>query len=174
MNFLLSGRDKSFKPSIKISGTNTPLTQTTDTVSCSFRECNQFLTNTILLEHFAKIFLHLKKAVVRCAFLLNILFSNKHCITKLTIFYAKTPYTSEASKKLQWEKARISHLLQNMYNVYMYNVWNVRHIPCHHVYFYPTYNNSYKCWSFFNLLFVTFLLVFIKSFWKYLQTYPSL
>ncbi|XP_057281110.1 cilia- and flagella-associated protein 54 isoform X1 [Pezoporus wallicus] len=61
------GRDKSFKPSIKISGTNTPQTQTTDTetsVSCSPRECNQFLTNTILLEHFAKIFLHLKKAVV--------------------------------------------------------------------------------------------------------------
>uniref|UniRef100_A0A8C6J0C5 Uncharacterized protein n=1 Tax=Melopsittacus undulatus TaxID=13146 RepID=A0A8C6J0C5_MELUD len=62
-----TGKDKSFKPSIKISGTNTPQTQTTDTetsVSCSPRECNQFLPNTILLEHFAKIFLHLKKAVV--------------------------------------------------------------------------------------------------------------
>lgn len=110
---MLSGRDKSFKPRIKISGTNTPQTETTDTetsVSCSPRECNQFLTNTILLEHFAKIFLHLKKAVVRCAFLLNILLSNKHYITILPIFYAKTPHTSEASKKLQWENARVSHL----------------------------------------------------------------
>ncbi|XP_030335899.1 cilia- and flagella-associated protein 54 isoform X2 [Strigops habroptila] len=61
-------RDKYVKPSIKISGTNTPRTQTTNdtetSVSYSPRECNQFLTNTILLEHFTKIFLHLKKAVV--------------------------------------------------------------------------------------------------------------
>ncbi|XP_010014599.1 PREDICTED: uncharacterized protein CFAP54, partial [Nestor notabilis] len=61
-------RDKSFKPSIKRSGTNTPQTQTTNdtetSISYSPRECNQFLTNTILLEHFTKIFLHLKKAVI--------------------------------------------------------------------------------------------------------------
>ncbi|GAB0176593.1 cilia- and flagella-associated protein 54 [Grus japonensis] len=60
--------DKSSEHSIKLSGTDTPQTQTTnDTeifVSHSPKECNRFLSNTILLEHFTKIFLHLRRAVV--------------------------------------------------------------------------------------------------------------
>ncbi|KFW10432.1 Putative uncharacterized protein C12orf63, partial [Eurypyga helias] len=51
-----------------LSGTDTPQTQTTnDTeipISHSPEEYNQLLSNTILLEHFTKIFLHLRRAVV--------------------------------------------------------------------------------------------------------------
>ncbi|KFO12752.1 Putative uncharacterized protein C12orf63, partial [Balearica regulorum gibbericeps] len=51
-----------------LSGTDTPQTQTTNdteiSVSHSPKECNRFLSNTILLEHFTKIFLHLRRAVV--------------------------------------------------------------------------------------------------------------
>ncbi|XP_054672267.1 cilia- and flagella-associated protein 54 isoform X4 [Grus americana] len=60
--------DKSSEHSIKLSGTDTPQTQTTNdteiSVSHSPKECNRFLSNTILLEHFTKIFLHLRRAVV--------------------------------------------------------------------------------------------------------------
>lgn len=94
MNFLSSGTDKSSEHSIKLSRTDdTPRTQMTNdteiSVSHSPKEYNQFLSNTILLEHFTKIFLHLRRAVVRYAFLLNILFITKHCITILTTFYIK-------------------------------------------------------------------------------------
>ncbi|KFW88001.1 Putative uncharacterized protein C12orf63, partial [Phalacrocorax carbo] len=51
-----------------LSGTDTPRTQTTNdteiSISHSPEEYNQFLSNTILLEHFTKIFLHLRRAVV--------------------------------------------------------------------------------------------------------------
>ncbi|KFW65229.1 Putative uncharacterized protein C12orf63, partial [Pygoscelis adeliae] len=47
---------------------DTPRTQTTNdteiSISHSPKEYNQFLSNTILLEHFTKIFLHLRRAVV--------------------------------------------------------------------------------------------------------------
>ncbi|KAM6417221.1 cilia- and flagella-associated protein 54 [Pluvialis apricaria] len=60
--------DKSSEHSIKLSGTDTPRTQMTNNteipVSHSPKEYNQFLPNTILLEHFTKIFLHLRRAVV--------------------------------------------------------------------------------------------------------------
>ncbi|KAM9292811.1 LOW QUALITY PROTEIN: cilia- and flagella-associated protein 54 [Morus bassanus] len=58
--------DKSSEHSNKLSGTGTPQT-TNDTkisISHSPKEYNQFLSNTILLEHFTKIFLHLRRAVV--------------------------------------------------------------------------------------------------------------
>ncbi|KFV49776.1 Putative uncharacterized protein C12orf63, partial [Tyto alba] len=51
-----------------LSGTDTPQTETTNeteiSASHSPKECNQFLSNTVLLEHFTKIFLHLRRAVV--------------------------------------------------------------------------------------------------------------
>ncbi|KGL91305.1 Putative uncharacterized protein C12orf63, partial [Charadrius vociferus] len=51
-----------------LSGTDTTATQMTNnteiSVSPSPKEYNQFLSNTILLEHFTKIFLHLRRAVV--------------------------------------------------------------------------------------------------------------
>ncbi|XP_035756904.1 cilia- and flagella-associated protein 54 isoform X4 [Egretta garzetta] len=54
--------------SIKLSGTDTPQTQTVNdteiSISHSPKECNRFLSNTILLEHYTKIFLHLRRAVV--------------------------------------------------------------------------------------------------------------
>ncbi|XP_052630644.1 cilia- and flagella-associated protein 54 isoform X1 [Harpia harpyja] len=60
--------EKSSEQSIKLSGTDTPQTQTTNnteiSVSYSPKEYNQFLPNTILLQHFTKIFLHLRRAVV--------------------------------------------------------------------------------------------------------------
>ncbi|XP_009462277.1 PREDICTED: uncharacterized protein CFAP54 [Nipponia nippon] len=60
--------DKSSEHSIKLSGTDTSQTQTTNDieipVSHSPKEYNQFLSNTVLLEHFTKIFLHLRRAVV--------------------------------------------------------------------------------------------------------------
>ncbi|XP_074024365.1 cilia- and flagella-associated protein 54 [Numenius arquata] len=60
--------DKSPDYHIKLSGTDTPRTQMTNdteiSVSRSPKECNRFLSNTILLEHFTKIFLHLRRAVV--------------------------------------------------------------------------------------------------------------
>ncbi|XP_009880942.1 PREDICTED: uncharacterized protein CFAP54 [Charadrius vociferus] len=60
--------DKSSEHSIKLSGTDTTATQMTNnteiSVSPSPKEYNQFLSNTILLEHFTKIFLHLRRAVV--------------------------------------------------------------------------------------------------------------
>ncbi|XP_076184787.1 cilia- and flagella-associated protein 54 [Aptenodytes patagonicus] len=61
--------DKSSEHSIKLSRTDdTPRTQTTNdteiSISHSPKEYNQFLSNTILLEHFTKIFLHLRRAVV--------------------------------------------------------------------------------------------------------------
>ncbi|XP_037245608.1 cilia- and flagella-associated protein 54 [Falco rusticolus] len=59
--------DKS-EHSIKLSGTHTPQTQTANdteiSISHSPKEYNQFLSNTILLEHFTEIFLHLRRAVV--------------------------------------------------------------------------------------------------------------
>ncbi|KAM6425269.1 LOW QUALITY PROTEIN: cilia- and flagella-associated protein 54 [Rhynochetos jubatus] len=68
LKFLSLGIDKSSEHSINLSGTDTPRTQTTnDTeipVSYSPEEYNQLLSNTILLEHFSKIFLHLRRAVV--------------------------------------------------------------------------------------------------------------
>uniref|UniRef100_A0A8C4XJ31 Cilia and flagella associated protein 54 n=1 Tax=Falco tinnunculus TaxID=100819 RepID=A0A8C4XJ31_FALTI len=58
--------DKS-EHSIKLSGTHTPQTQTANdteiSISHSPKEYNQFLSNTILLEHFTEIFLHLRRAV---------------------------------------------------------------------------------------------------------------
>lgn len=69
MNFLSSGKDKSSDRSTKLRGTDTPLTQTTETlVSRSPKEYHQFPPNTVLLEHFTKILLHLRRAVVRYAF----------------------------------------------------------------------------------------------------------
>lgn len=69
MNFLSSGTEKSSEQSIKLGGTDTPQTQMTNdteiSVSYSPKEYNQFLPNTILLQHFTKIFLHLRRAVVR-------------------------------------------------------------------------------------------------------------
>ncbi|KAM6095385.1 cilia- and flagella-associated protein 54 [Chlamydotis macqueenii] len=60
--------DKSSEHSIKLSGIDTSQTQTTNgteiSVSHSLKEYSQFLSNTILLEHFTKIFLHLRRAVV--------------------------------------------------------------------------------------------------------------
>ncbi|XP_010560285.1 PREDICTED: uncharacterized protein CFAP54 [Haliaeetus leucocephalus] len=60
--------EKSSEQSIKLGGTDTPQTQTTNdteiSVSYSPKEYNQFLPNTILLQHFTKIFLHLRRAVV--------------------------------------------------------------------------------------------------------------
>ncbi|KFZ69177.1 Putative uncharacterized protein C12orf63, partial [Podiceps cristatus] len=51
-----------------LSGTDTPRTQPTNdteiSISYSPKEYNQFLSNSILLEHFTKIFLHLRRAVV--------------------------------------------------------------------------------------------------------------
>ncbi|KFP43372.1 Putative uncharacterized protein C12orf63, partial [Chlamydotis macqueenii] len=51
-----------------LSGIDTSQTQTTNgteiSVSHSLKEYSQFLSNTILLEHFTKIFLHLRRAVV--------------------------------------------------------------------------------------------------------------
>ncbi|KFP83527.1 Putative uncharacterized protein C12orf63, partial [Apaloderma vittatum] len=51
-----------------LSGTDTPQIQTTNdteiSISCSSKEYNHPLSNAILLEHFTKIFLHLRKAVV--------------------------------------------------------------------------------------------------------------
>ncbi|KAM6383530.1 cilia- and flagella-associated protein 54 [Alca torda] len=59
---------KSSESSINLSGTDTPRTQMTNdteiSVSHSPKERKQFLSNTILLEHFTKIFLHLRRAVV--------------------------------------------------------------------------------------------------------------
>lgn len=69
MNFLSSGKDKSSDHSTKLRGTDTPPTQTTETlVSRSPKEYHQFPPNTVLLEHFTKILLHLRRAVVRYAF----------------------------------------------------------------------------------------------------------
>ncbi|KFO72738.1 Putative uncharacterized protein C12orf63, partial [Cuculus canorus] len=49
-------------------GTDTPRTRETNNteipISHSPNECNQLLSNTVLLEHFTKIFLHIRRAVV--------------------------------------------------------------------------------------------------------------
>ncbi|PKK21110.1 cilia and flagella associated 54 [Columba livia] len=58
-------KDKSSDRSTKLRGTDTPPTQTTETlVSRSPKEYHQFPPNTVLLEHFTKILLHLRRAVV--------------------------------------------------------------------------------------------------------------
>ncbi|KAM9247075.1 LOW QUALITY PROTEIN: cilia- and flagella-associated protein 54 [Leptosomus discolor] len=61
-------RDKSSEHSIKLSGIDTPQTQTKNdteiSISHSPKEYNEFLSNTILSEHCTKIFLHLRRAVV--------------------------------------------------------------------------------------------------------------
>ncbi|XP_009702608.1 PREDICTED: putative uncharacterized protein C12orf63, partial [Cariama cristata] len=64
-------KNQTYKPSehsIKLSGTDPPQTEKTNdaetSVCYSPKEYNQFLSNTILLEHFTKIFLHLRRAVV--------------------------------------------------------------------------------------------------------------
>ncbi|XP_009947172.1 PREDICTED: uncharacterized protein CFAP54, partial [Leptosomus discolor] len=60
--------DKSSEHSIKLSGIDTPQTQTKNdteiSISHSPKEYNEFLSNTILSEHCTKIFLHLRRAVV--------------------------------------------------------------------------------------------------------------
>ncbi|XP_071892420.1 cilia- and flagella-associated protein 54 isoform X2 [Anas platyrhynchos] len=60
--------DRSSEHISKLSGTCTPQTQMTYdmeiSISQSPRECSQFPSNTILLDHFTKIFLHLRRAVV--------------------------------------------------------------------------------------------------------------
>ncbi|XP_040412645.1 cilia- and flagella-associated protein 54 isoform X4 [Cygnus olor] len=60
--------DRSSEHTSKLSGTYTPQTQMTNGMEISIlqspRECSQFSSNTILLDHFTKIFLHLRRAVV--------------------------------------------------------------------------------------------------------------
>ncbi|KAM6301684.1 cilia- and flagella-associated protein 54 [Podargus strigoides] len=58
---------KSSKRSTKLDGNNAPRTRTTNNAAISRSHCPkefEFLSITILLEHFSKIFLHLKRAVV--------------------------------------------------------------------------------------------------------------
>ncbi|XP_010084236.1 PREDICTED: uncharacterized protein CFAP54, partial [Pterocles gutturalis] len=59
---------KSTEHSIKLSGTDTPQTLTTNytemSVSHSSKEYSQSPSNNILLEHFTKMFLHLRRAVI--------------------------------------------------------------------------------------------------------------
>ena len=113
-----SGTDKSSEHSTNLSGTVTPRTQTTNdtaiSVSHSPKESRQFLSNSILLEHFTKIFFHLRRAVVRYTLLLNILFITKCCITILITFYIKNPTLQKLQKNFSGEKAMSARLLQNV------------------------------------------------------------
>lgn len=88
MNVLSSDTDRSSEHISKLSGTCTPQTQMTYdmeiSISQSPRECSQFPSNTILLDHFTKIFVHLRRAVVIYVFLLNVVFTTKHLIAKLS------------------------------------------------------------------------------------------
>ncbi|XP_040518077.1 cilia- and flagella-associated protein 54 isoform X2 [Gallus gallus] len=60
--------DRSSQHSTKLWGRDTPQTQMTNdmeiSISLSPKECRQFPSNTILLDHFTKIFLHLRRAAV--------------------------------------------------------------------------------------------------------------
>lgn len=118
---MFSVTDKSPKNRIKQSRTprssTTPRRTTKDTkvsISQTPEEQGQFPSITVLLKHFTSIFLHLKRAVVRCGWFLIKLFITKHCVTILTIFYMKRPHTSETSKKFHLLKAMFSCLLKNV------------------------------------------------------------
>lgn len=118
MNFLSSGTEKSSEQSIKLGGTDTPQTQMTNdteiSVSYSPKEYNQFLPNTILLQHFTKIFLHLRRAVVRYTFFKTFYLLLSIALQYLLLSTFKKPTLQKLHKNFSGEKAMISHLPQNI------------------------------------------------------------
>lgn len=127
MNFLSSDTDRSSQHSTKLWGRDTPQTQMTNdmeiSISLSPKECRQFPSNTILLDHFTKIFLHLRRAAVRYIFLLKIFFLLNTALQNLLLFTCKR-ILRHFKNFFEGEKAMISHLLQDV----QYSVSNVRGI----------------------------------------------